>query len=392
MPRLPKGPYLHPKRRKDGRASGWIIRDRINGVTKDSGTGLGFDASEQAKAEALAGYLAKRHTAPKKSGGDLNEALVADCLAEYLEEKLGRFTPPETDRRALSRQDEDRKMNTRLIKFFGLLKVREVTGELQKSFAKQRGSQAAARRELNVLSAAINAYQEQKGGAVLQFKAILPPESPPRERWLTRQEAARIIRAMWRFRQKNRGGGVGRLPRRHCAKYVLCGLYTGSRARAICGAETRPAIGRGWVDLERGVFHRVPAGARLTNKNKRAAVPINLPLRLLTHLRRWDRLGLSKHAVVEWNGKAIRNCYGAFKRACRDLGLGDVMPHTLRHTAVSWYLRGGVPPGVVADYVGMSETILKKVYKHHMPGAFAPIHAASLTFGRTDRAAKAPGW
>ena len=45
-----------------------------------------------------------------------------------------------------------------------------------------------------------------------------------------------------------------------------------------------------------------------------------------------------------------------------------VIPHTLRHTAISWYLRSGVPIDRVSDYCGVSIQIIKKVYGHHIKG------------------------
>ena len=80
---------------------------------------------------------------------------------------------------------------------------------------------------------------------------------------------------------------------RHIARFILVGLYTGTRHRAITGAALSPAIGRGYVDLERGVFHRRAKG---TAETKKRQPPVRLPERLLAHLRRWQRLGIAKHA------------------------------------------------------------------------------------------------
>jgi hypothetical protein len=51
---------------------------------------------------------------------------------------------------------------------------------------------------------------------------------------------------------------------RHIARFILVGLYTGTRHAAICSAALAPAIGRGYVDVERGVFHRRAKGAKAT--------------------------------------------------------------------------------------------------------------------------------
>jgi integrase len=64
----------------------------------------------------------------------------------------------------------------------------------------------------------------------------------------------------------------------------------------------------------------------------------------LAHVRRWKRLGLVRHAVVEWNGDAIKSVRRGFAAAVRAAGLGaDVTPHILRHTCATWLMQAGVP-------------------------------------------------
>ena len=297
--------------------------------------------------------------------------------------RLSRKVVLDRQEQAASRYDEDKAITARLLEFFGRYTVSETTGELQEQYTEERGSDASARRELNYLAAAINSYTKKKGGLRLMFSPVLPPESAPRTRCLARQEAAKLLWTMWRARQKDRGGGKGRYVQRHAARAVLVGVYTATRAGAICAAALEPTIGRGYVDLDSGVFERKKRGARDTNKKQPT---VNLPPKLLAHMRRWKRLGISKRSVVEWNGKPIKSFYKAFKSACKLAGLGDdVMPHTLRHSSISWYLRAGTPIDVVSDYCGVSIAILKKHYRHHMPGAFDPIMEAANTFGRTDK-------
>ena len=90
----------------------------------------------------------------------------------------------------------------------------------------------------------------------------LPDKSESRERWLTRDEAARLIRAAWRYREVQKGVETERHSRRHVARFILVGLYTGTRSGAICGAALTPAIGRGWVDLDAGLFYRKALGEK----------------------------------------------------------------------------------------------------------------------------------
>ena len=193
----------------------------------------------------------------------------------------------------------------------------------------------------------------------------LPDKSEPRTRWLTRSEAARLIRAAWRMRQTWKGKVSDRRTGQHVARFILVALYTGTRAGAVCGAAIRPTIGRGYVDLERGVFYRRPPGQRETNKRQ---PPVPVPDRLLAHLRRWERLRLSTAAVVEWNGRPVERIHKSF-RASRDAaGLGpDVVPHTLRHTAATWLMQNGCDIWEAAGFLGMSPEMLERVYGHHHP-------------------------
>jgi hypothetical protein len=80
----------------------------------------------------------------------------------------------------------------------------------------------------------------------------------------------------------------------HCP-LILVGMYTGTRASAICGASLTQTPGRGYVDLERGVFYR-----RAIKETDKRQPPVRLPPRLLAHMRRWQRVGASQAAIVEY--------------------------------------------------------------------------------------------
>ena len=58
----------------------------------------------------------------------------------------------------------------------------------------------------------------------------------------------------------------------------------------------------------------------------------------------------------------------SWRTACKAAGLGrEVTPHTLRHTCVTWLLLAGEKIWDVANYVGMSEDMVRKRYGHHSP-------------------------
>ena len=226
----------------------------------------------------------------------------------------------------------------------------------------QRSTDAAARRELEDLRAAIN-HHRREGLCNKVVEVVLPPERPPRDRWLTRSEAARLIWSAWRYREVQKGKQTDRQSRQHVARFILVALYTGTRASAVCGAALQATVGHGWVDLNRGVFYRRAAGHRETKKRQ---PPVPLPDQLLAHLRRWKRRG--QRFAVEWNGNPVQSVDKAFANVVIDAGLGnDVTPHVLRHTAATWLMQAGTDVWEAAGYLGMTIEMLSQRYGHHHP-------------------------
>ena len=106
-------------------------------------------------------------------------------------------------------------------------------------------------------------------------------------------------------------------------------------------------------------------GVRETKKRQ---TPVRLPNRLLAHLRRWHRLGIAKHAVVEWNGKPVRSVRNGFTTAVQTAGIEKhVTPHTLRHTSATWMMQNGADLWDAAAFLGMTVEMLERVYGHHLP-------------------------
>jgi hypothetical protein len=60
-------------------------------------------------------------------------------------------------------------------------------------------------------------------------------------------------------------------PLRHLARFILIGVYGGTRVGAIASASPTAAIGRSFVDLERGVYYRRAQGKQETNQQTAAA-------------------------------------------------------------------------------------------------------------------------
>ena len=359
----PKGIRLWLRPARAGHKSFWIILDG----TGQKSTGCGPREIERAQ-QALAAYIAAKHKPERAGGRDLASIPVADVIAIYADEvAVTKARPKPADARL-----------RKLLEFFGLHMLSEVNRRLCRAYAVQRGSLQAARRELEDLRAAINHYfAEESVQPVVNIE--LPDKAPPRERWLTVQEAAALVRTAWRKTQPMPKGGTRQVGQ-HVARFILVGLYTGTRSAAICGAAIRPTIGRGYVDLANGVFYRRPPGTKETTKRQPS---IRLPDKLLVHMRRWERLGLCEHSVVEWEGRPVKRVSKAFKRIADEAGLAGVTPHTLRHTAITWAMQRGAKVWDASAYFGVSERILTTVYGHH-----SPDHQVGVTT-KMDRRRKA---
>jgi integrase len=72
--------------------------------------------------------------------------------------------------------------------------------------------------------------------------------------------------------------------------------------------------------------------------------------------------------VIEWNANPVRKINKAFRSVRRAANLGgDVVPHTLRHTAITWQAQLGVPEHEILGFFGITREVFEKVYAHHHP-------------------------
>lgn len=376
MPADSKGARLWFKRGNIGadgrrRLGTWTIKDD-GGVRVSTGVRAARGGKPpQAAQDALARYILERRQIPRDKQRNADAIEVADVIAIYMQDRAPhQARPTEVVQRCKA-----------LLTFWGTRRLSDVTGRTCREYVEFRAKKVA-RRELEDLRTAIN-YHRREGYCRETVEVTLPEASEPRDRWLTRSEAARMIWAAWRYREVQKDLPTGRKSRQHVARFILVALYTGTRAGAVCGASLGPVQGSGWIDLERGVFYRRASGERETKKRR---PPVRLPLRLLAHMRRWRNNGQT-HAV-EWLGrpvstgveKAFRNTIiDANKRLAERKAKGrpgqrfpepiegKVTPHTLRHTAATWLMQRRTDMWEAAGYLGMTVETLDNVYGHHHP-------------------------
>ncbi|MGA0604685.1 tyrosine-type recombinase/integrase [Phenylobacterium sp. VNQ135] len=399
MPRRAKPPRLYLRQQRDGRTGKllspvWVIRD--GQVERSTGYGPELDEAATQLQRALADYLASKFTAPAlkaDSRRDPAQVLVAEVIALYSQDKAGAsgLDAPTFDRFVAN-----------LLAWWGEKTLVEVKRSTCRAYAEHRQSQPdarykdpktaprvsseTARRELEMLSAAIGHWH---GEDTLTTRPVvwLPdkPESPRDA--LTRAQAAALLKASMGYRRQEDGtwkrlGGSAIANRAHLRRFILIGLYTGTRHSVMRALLREESLFQAWVDLDKGMIYRRGRGERETTKRRPV---VKLPPPLLAHMRRWDRLDRKLKpvppSILHHGGEPIAGkIRTGFEGCVRDAGLPEeVTPHWMRHTAATWLMEAGVDMWLASGYLGMSTATLEKHYGHHRPDYQA---AASRGIGR----------
>lgn len=354
MPRIAKGLRLR-LREREGRPAVYVICDGDKEVSTGCGPGDVRGANQR-----LARYAAETFR-PDRKQRDLAQISVRDVIVLYLRD----IAPTKPSAKTLGYHGKA------LLPFWGDKTLDDVRGSTCRKYLEHRASPSSlissieakkrkppsiksstVRRELKTLQAAIN-YWHKESPLEAVPKVSLPPEGERRERVLSRSEVAKLL---WACRKR-------KAP--HVARFILIGLYTGTRHAALLSLKWLPSLSSGHIDLEKSIVFRRGGAERETSKRR---TPCRLEGRVLGHVRRWairDR-ALGRQAVISHNGDSITKMKRAWKGVVKAAGLGpDVTPHVLRHTCISWLLWKGWPIADVAEHVGADITTIQKTYWHH---------------------------
>ena len=210
-----------------------------------------------------------------------------------------------------------------------------------------------------MLQAAVN-YCYAEAYLTAAPKLRLPAKPPARDRWLTRGEVAKPLRAAYRNPRPH-----------HLARFILVAAYTGTRSEAILRMRYMPTTEGGWVDTAMGIMHRRGTGEAETIKRR---PPVPIPRQLLAHLRRWERDGA--RYVVEVDGQRVASVKTAWRTALDEAGVAHWTRHDLRHTAITWAMQRGSDKWAASGFFGISLNLLERFYGHHHPGYLQSAVAA----------------
>ncbi len=393
MPRRSKGPRLYLRKARNDRQADavWVIRDGQAEVSTGCGPERlhGPDGAEQ----KLADYIAAKWTPPEKGrSGDPAGVLVAEALAFYARKRAPKLADPKATavrvRTLLSWWGEKTLADVRMSTCESYVEHRTAQPLRQAkrgAALEKRVTAAGARRELEDLSAAISFWAKEFPLSPRPTVTLPTKGDSPRDA-LTRSDAARLLKASlgWRWnavdQRWDRLSKSARANRAHLRRFILIGLYTGTRPGVIPKLLWAESPVQAWVDLDDGTIYRRGKAEREHRTKRRPLV--RLPDRLTAHMRRWRALDQTEelrrrqddkdfqlvsvlhHGGVPIDGR-IRK---AFASCVRDAGLSsEITPHWMRHTCATWLMRGGCPLWDAAAFTGMTVATLEKCYGHHRP-------------------------
>lgn len=302
-----------------------IWRDPVKGTQRRS---LGLVASQEnrpAAEAALAEFAAdQRRDAARPSG----IVTIEKILDGYFAATPGQFKRPS------------------LYAHFGNWTPQAIDKTACEDYATKRKAAGMARdtinTELGILRTAL--LWAVAGKWITEAPAIeRPGRGEPRDRWLTPQEAAKLIDC-----------AAGR----HIRLFIEIGIHTGARKGAILGLTwDRVSLDLGTMDLkEKGLE---------TGRKRRPVVKVSDDL--MESLKAAHAIRTTDY-VIEWGGARVKNVKRGFAEACRRAGIKGVTPHTLRHTAATWAAQGGAPMWQIAGMLGhTSVTMVEQVYGKHHP-------------------------
>jgi len=170
----------------------------------------------------------------------------------------------------------------------------------------------------------------------------IPAKRPPRERFLTRDQARALFDAAKPM---------------HLRLYLLIAMTTGARRGAILGLT--------WarVDLERGRLDFSDPEMTITKK-RRTVVPVSPDV--VAALSVALEYAQTDH-VIEYMGKPVQNIVRSFSEAARKAKVPWACPHILKHSVISWLAEDGYSVDKIADLTATHPNTVRRIYRKFSP-------------------------
>lgn len=286
-------------------------------------------ARSRKEAEAEARDIIRRETAPR---GGMTIAALWDA---YRADRDGRPIAAKM------------KHCPAVLEFFGHLRPDQITPDHGKQYETVRAAQGikpgSIWTEIGHVRTVCQWAAKPGRRLIAEAPTIDRPKKPaPRDRWLTREEAARLI-------------GAAETP--HIRLAIILLLATAARTGAVLDLT--------WdrVDFERRqIDYRLD---QIGPRKGRAVAPMNAMAAAALQTAR--AAALSPY-VIEWAGGRVACIRKGFQTAVERAGLVGVTQHDLRHTAAVHLVAARVPMSKVSQMLGHSnESITSRVYARYAP-------------------------
>lgn len=293
----------------------------------------GAPLSERGRAEAIAGEIWRRIQQPASER-------VSDLWTIYKDDRIANG----------GSESRLKSLWKTLEPAFGYKLGKAITKQDCRDYAARRKregkSPSTIKTELEALRACLRWHYGKEAPII-----VAPPPSKPRERYLTRDEANKLLAS---------------IETPHVKLFVEIALGTGARMGAILDLT--------WdrVDFDHNLIDFKPAGRATTNKRR---VEVGITPRLREKLKEAKEGALTDH-VIEYNGAQVASVKKAIRAAAKRAGV-PCSPHVFRHTAAVWMAQADVPLDRIAQVLGhTSPRVTYATYARYSPRFMADAMAA----------------
>lgn len=309
---------------KRNNSPNWWVKFTHNGRRIQHSTGTTDQAKAREYHDKLKASLWDQERLGLKPRRSWNEAVV-----RYLTETSHKASQSD-DRTHLRWVD-------RFLNGVGLEKIdRDVLDRIQRARLADGVTNSTVNRTLEVVRAVLRRAAYDWDWIAKAPRVRMLPEPKRRIRWLTREEADRLITA---------------LPE-HLAAMARFSLETGLRRANVTGLQWSQ------VDLARRTawVHADQAKAR-----KAIAVPLSAAAVIVIR----EQLGRHSTRVFSFRGKPVRQVNTkAWRNALKRAGISDFRWHDLRHTWASWHVQAGTPLHVLQELGSWECVEMVRRYAH----------------------------